>query len=172
MVKTKSYIKKLMSFFMALVLLVGSFSVFGSFSASAAKSGSGKATKVVQVWTNKSGSTPYITLKPQKGTYYYYTWSGQRKTKNMYAYYNVTVKPVSTVSGGRTSEKVQKKVLEDGSLKISLQKYTYYEIIIEYNEMETLNNLGLKLFNPSRGTGWQSNCSWSVSKINNCGNCC
>lgn len=167
-------IKKAFCLLFAFMFMLSCFSSLSSLKASAAKSGYGDSRRVVQVWTNKSGSTPSITLKPQKGTYYYYKWNGRYTTKSTCGCYTVQVKAVSNIAGGRTSSKSFTKKLFDRNLTLSLQKNTYYEIVITYDLWGSNNKIFgyLTQFNPSRGYGWRNSCGWYVSNVKNCGNYC
>jgi hypothetical protein len=142
----------------------------------AVTSWSDTSTEVVRVWTNKQGSTPYITIKQDKGTFRYYSIADlyQKKEKKAkgYAYYNVEIKPVSNIDGGKTNYKVKKAVLKNGSLKIKLEKDTYYEIVIKYNVWFTNDQIYTPGKNPplNNSGNWVSNPVWSVQKVSNCGN--
>lgn len=171
---TAKKIKKAICLMFAFMFMLSCFSSLGSIKASASKSGYGETSIVVQVWTNKSGSAPYIVLKPQKGTYYYYKWNGRYTTKSSYGCYTVNVKAISTIAGGRTSSSSFTKQLYNKNLKLFLKKNTYYEIVITYNLWRSEDKVFgvLTSFNPSRSHGWRNSCGWYVSKANNCGNYC
>lgn len=159
--------KKIISLLISIVVIIGAISV-STVNASASTSGYGESTKVIQVWTNKTGSNPYITLKQTKGMYSL----GGQKARSMYGYYNVTVKPVCTVDGKKTNYKKQNLVLDSSSLKINLKKGTYYEIIVSHNYTKTLEKAAgwFRIFNPTVRSRWTTNCHWYLSNTKNCSN--
>lgn len=164
----KSIIKKSIAIILAIVSLCSCF----VFSASAATSGNSGWSRTIQVWTNKTGSTPSITIKQNKGTFAWYSLTGRKVTKNMYGYYNITIKPVCKIDGSRTTYKTTKQVMEGGSIKLNLKKDTYYEITVSPNYVKSLEKAvgWTTVYNPAKGINWQNNSTWYVSKTVNCGN--
>lgn len=154
-------LKKFTSVFLVLVMLFSIIAV-STTSSTAATSGTESKSRVLQVWTNKTGSTPYVTLKQNPAVYQYKNCFGQTKTKNIYKNYLVTVKPVLTVDGGKTNLKSFTKWLDSSSEKITLKKGIYYEITIKASAVP------VKL--PSINGSYKSNSWWYLSTIKNCGN--
>lgn len=160
MTNTKT-VKRTISLLLALVLLLGAFPL----STSAATRGYEGKTGGIQVWTNKGGWTPYITLTQTPAKYDYKGLFGNQKTKDIYKNYLVTVKPICTVDGGKTNAKKIVKWLDSSSLKIKLEKGVYYEVSVQFTTV------------PVKLPGWsgsyrkgQSTTSWSLQKAYNCSN--
>lgn len=162
--------KRFLTIFLSFVMLITAFTAT-TVTASASTSGTSR-TRVLQVWTNMSGSTPSIKLKQNKGIYYYYGWGGKRHTKKIYGVYTVTVKPVSKLDGSKTSYKTKTYKLDTGSLKINLKKDTYYEIIIGLDSAASLEQCvgWTTLFNPAKGYGFDTYSKWYLNSTNNCAN--
>ncbi len=159
MTVTKSA-KRITSILLILITIFSSL-VFSTTAANASTSGSASNTKVLQVWTNKKGATPYITLNQSPDKYNYTNIWGNKKTQTVYREYIVEIKPVLTVDGGRTNLKKQTKYLKDGSEKITLKKGIYYEIVIKASPIPKAVHI----------TGKQTQWSyWYLSKTKNCAN--
>lgn len=169
--------KKLTSILFTSLLMIFCFIIFMSstFAASNNPALMVRNAGGIQVWTNKKGSTPKVTLNQSKVTFTYYNNEvdkvlGKQKSKTVYPVYDVEITPKLTVDGGKTTYKSSSKKLNSSSLTISLKKGIYYEIDIYYNNEETLEKAGLSNKIGVKGDGSYVTQHWSFKEARNCGN--
>lgn len=148
--------KRVMSFLLAFaVIFVGLFSVNTYATAFGISGDTNSVTFTVTTKTNdRRLGNPYIILKQKKGTYTYKGLWGKKKTKTVYGYYRVTMKPLSgrakkTVSGTFKGSKVRLKMTRD----------TVYQVTVNYSFVDTWKRTGCTMY----GQEWKTKPSWWVA---------
>lgn len=146
-----------------LTLIITLFSVF-NVTAFASTSGTTN-TRTITVTTKSNYWLPgssSITLKQNKGTFYYKGLFGKKKKGQCYGYYNVKATPIA----GYAKDKKKKAItttFTGRSKTIKLKKDSTYSITVSYDSNGTWLQSGCKLSSWDTTPNWWVNSTYKVS---------